>query len=186
MGYNVTGLDGSQEMLAHARSSAPRSQFILADARFLTHTHAFDAVISTFDSLNHMMTLRELEAVMSNVYEALEPAGLFFFDMNMERGFLEHWAEHFSIVEETEATILRGHYDRRERTGRYDITMFRLEQDEWRRTDALIMEKCYSMREIKGALRQAGFRKFSIFDAERDLGLTDHTGRIFFLAHKES
>jgi hypothetical protein len=47
------------------------------------------------------------------------------------------------------------------------------------------MERCYSMKEIKGALRRAGFREFSVFDAERDLGLTDHTGRKFFLARKE-
>lgn len=183
-GYRVTGLDGSEQMLRFAKAHAPRSRFVLADARSFNLTQTFDAVVSTFDSLNHLMTLAELEAVMKNVHRALVPAGLFLFDMNMERGFLNHWADYFSIVENDEACVLRGHYDREEKTGRYDISMFRRRGEAWQRSDAVIMEKCYSMREVKGALRRAGFKEFSVFDAERDMGLTDHTGRKFFLARK--
>jgi hypothetical protein len=131
------------------------------------------------------MTLVELEAVMANVHQALVPAALFLFDMNMEGGFINHWADYFSIVEEDEACVLRGHYDREKKTGRYDIAMFRRQGDAWQRSDAVITEKCYSVREIKGALRRAGFKEISVFDAEHDMGLTDNTGRKFFLARKD-
>jgi len=183
-GYRVTGLDGSQEMLRIAQGNAQRSGFVLADARFFDLPDSFEAVLSTFDSLNHLMTLAELEAVILNVHKALVPGGLFLFDMNMESGFLSHWAEYFSIVERDEVCVLRGQYDREAKTGRYDITMFRCRNGSWHRSEAIIMEKCYSMREIRGALRRAGFTSFASFDAERDLGLEDHTGRKFFLARK--
>ena len=114
---------------------------------------------------------------------ALAPGGVFFFDMNMERGFLEHWADHYAIVEDEDVCILRGDYDRKERVGRYEITVFRREAKHWQRTDTLIRERCYTMREIKGALRRAGFRAISSFDAETETGLTEHVGRVFFLAH---
>lgn len=184
IGYQVTGLDGSDEMLRRAKPHAPRSRFVLADARSFNLPLSFEAVISTFDSLNHLLTQAELEAVMTNVHRALMPAGLFLFDMNMESGFLKHWADYFSIVEEDNVCVLEGRYDRAEKTGRYDIAMFRLEGEAWQRTDALIIEKCYRMKEIKLAMRRAGFREFTVFDAEQDLGLTDHTGRKFFLARK--
>jgi SAM-dependent methyltransferase len=186
LGYDVTGLDGSEKMLRIAGRNAPRSSFHLGDARAFHLPQSFEAVISTFDSLNHLMELAELEAAMRNVYSALSPGGFFLFDMNMESGFLEHWADYFAIVERTEVCVLRGAYDREAKTGRYDITMFSREgEDEaWQRADALIMEKCYSMAEIRGALRRAGFREFSVFDAGRDMGLTDHTGRKFILARK--
>ncbi|HEV7842338.1 MAG TPA: class I SAM-dependent methyltransferase, partial [Pyrinomonadaceae bacterium] len=184
-GYRVTGLDGSEKMLRFAKARAPRSRFVLADARSFNLTQAFDAVVCTFDSLNHLMTLVELEAVMANVHQALVPAALFLFDMNMEGGFINHWADYFSIVEEDEACVLRGHYDREKKTGRYDIAMFRRQGDAWQRSDAVITEKCYSVREIKGALRRAGFKEISVFDAEHDMGLTDNTGRKFFLARKD-
>jgi SAM-dependent methyltransferase len=184
-GYRVTGLDGSGKMLGFAKRHAPGSRFVLSDARSFNLRESFDAVVSTFDSLNHLMTLEELEAVMLNVHRALVPEGLFLFDMNMESGFTSHWADYFSIVERDEVCVLRGHYDRREKVGRYDISMFRRRGKAWQRSDASITERCYSMKEIKGALRRAGFKEVSVFDAERDMGLADHTGRKFFLARKE-
>lgn len=182
--YRVTGLDGSERMLGFAKGRAPGSRFVLADARSFHLPQEFDAALSTFDSLNHLMTLMELEAVMTNVHRALKPAGLFLFDMNMESGFLNHWTDYFSIVEQDDVCVLRGQYDPQEKIGRYDITMFRRQGEAWQRADAVITERCYSMKEIRGALLRAGFRDFSIFDAERDMGLTDHTGRKFFLARK--
>jgi SAM-dependent methyltransferase len=184
MGYSVTGLDGSRRMLQCAKTRAPRSSFVLADARSFHAAQKFDAALSTFDSLNHLLTQEDLEAAMRNVHGALAAGGLFLFDMNLESGFLNHWADYFSIVEERAACILRGHYDREKKIGRYDITMFRLRDKAWQRTDARITERCYSMKEIKGALRAAGFREFSVYDARRDMGLEDHTGRKFFLARK--
>lgn len=183
-GYRVTGLDGSEKMLGFAKRHARRSRFVLADARSFDLPQSFDAVVSTFDSLNHLMSLEELEAAIGCVYRSLAPEGLFLFDMNTESGFLNHWADYFSIVEKDEACVLRGHYDVEEKIGRYDIAMFRRQGEAWQRSDALIMERCYSMKEIKETLRGAGFKEFSVFDAERDLGLAEHTGRKFFLARK--
>jgi SAM-dependent methyltransferase len=184
-GYSVTGLDGSEKMLRFARRHAPRSHFLLADARSFDLPESFDAVVSTFDSLNHLLKPEELEAAMRCVHSALVPGGLFLFDMNMESGFTSHWADYFSIVEKDVACVLRGHYDREEKVGRYDISMFRRRGKAWQRSDTSIIERCYSMKEIKRALRRAGFKEFTVHDAVRDVGLEEHTGRKFFLARKE-
>lgn len=181
-GFKVAGLDGSKEMLRFARRRAPASRFIHADARAFDSPPVYDAVISTFDSLNHLMTLRDLSAVFENVRRALAPDGWFFFDMNMESGFLAHWAEHFSIVERDNVCVLRGEYDRRQKVGRYDITLFRRQGKDWRRMDARIEEKCYPAAEIKRALKQAGLREVAQYDAVRDLHLAEQVGRKFFLA----
>ncbi|MCA1557418.1 MAG: class I SAM-dependent methyltransferase, partial [Acidobacteria bacterium] len=183
-GYKVTGLDASAPMLRFARSHAPRSSFVLADARSFRLQQSFEAITCTFDSLNHLMMLVELEAAIESVHAALAPGGFFFFDMNMESGFVSHWADYYSIVEEDGACALRGHYDREARVGRYDITMFRRRGKLWQRSDTIVTERCYSMKEIKAALRRAGFKEFHVFDAVRDMGLSDHSGRKFFLARK--
>ncbi|HYY58903.1 MAG TPA: class I SAM-dependent methyltransferase [Pyrinomonadaceae bacterium] len=183
-GFLVTGLDGSREMLRHARRNAPASGFILADARSFEMMPIYHGVISTFDSLNHIMTLEGLTAVCRNVHRALQPGGLFLFDMNMEKGFLEHWADYFAIVEDREVCILAGAYDAGERIGRYDITMFERRGKMWQRTDTSISEKYYPAKEIRLALRAAGFKDISAYDAEKELGLSDHVGRTFFLARK--
>ncbi|HEV2914134.1 MAG TPA: class I SAM-dependent methyltransferase [Pyrinomonadaceae bacterium] len=183
-GFVVTGLDESEEMLRHARRNAPASGFILADARSFEMMPIYDGIISTFDSLNHIMTLEGLTSVCRNVHRALRPGGLFLFDMNMENGFLEHWAEYFAIVEDREVCILSGAYDVNERVGRYDITMFERRGKMWRRTDTSISEKYYPAKEIRMALKSVGFEDISAYDAEKELGLSDHVGRTFFLARK--
>src|SRR5437764_6296435 len=67
-GFAVVGLDGSEQMLSYARHRAPRAEFILADARQFCLSKRFDAVVSTFDSLNHVRDLTELAAVFRNVF----------------------------------------------------------------------------------------------------------------------
>lgn len=185
-GFAVTGLDASNEMLGYARRNAPRASFIQADARSFEMMPIYQGIISTFDSLNHIMTLEGLTATFRNCNRALIPGGLFLFDMNMEKGFLEQWADYFAIVEDEEVCVLRGTYDRERRIARYDITMFERREKTWRRTDAVISEKYYPAKEIKRALKATGFTEISTYDAEKEMGLTDHVGRTFFLARKDS
>src|SRR5438309_1754506 len=54
-GYRVTGLDGSEGMLSYARKRVPKAELLLLDAREFQLPARFDAAISTFDSLNHVM-----------------------------------------------------------------------------------------------------------------------------------
>ncbi|MGB7925258.1 MAG: class I SAM-dependent methyltransferase [Pyrinomonadaceae bacterium] len=184
-GFEVIGLDGSKEMLRRARRHAPGARFMLADARSFTLPPVHQGVVSTFDSLNHVMSIEELTNVFRNAHGALAPAGHFLFDMNMEKGFLQHWVDCFAIVEDDAACVLRGTYDSGQRIGRYDVTMFRrAEGKAWRRTDAKLSERCYTSKEIKRALRTVGFKEIRTFDAERELGLTEHLGRTFFLARR--
>ena len=57
-GYDVTGVDGSQEMLRFAERNAPGAAFMLEDARRLDLGSTFCAVVSTFDSINHIAEQR--------------------------------------------------------------------------------------------------------------------------------
>jgi SAM-dependent methyltransferase len=181
-GYVVTGVDNSAEMLRYARRNAPGVKFLRMDARSFRLPDSFDAVISTFDSLNHFLTLEELAMVFRQTRGALAPAGWFLFDMNVERGFLAHWRDYFAVVEENEVCVLRGEYDPEQKLGYYDITMFRRRGTSWQRSETSVSQRCYRQKEIERELARAGFSEILSFDAEKDLGLSDHTGRIFFLA----
>ena len=79
-GYRITGIDGSEEMITYARENAPEAELIVNDARSFSLPPVFNAVISLFDSLNHIMTLEEMHLVFQNVFSSLLPGGIFFFD----------------------------------------------------------------------------------------------------------
>lgn len=185
-GFRVTGVEGSEEMLRYARRNASAAEFISADARSFRLDPIYDGIVSTFDSLNHVLHLRELTQVFRNAHAALAEEGLFLFDMIMEEGYLLRWQDYSAIVGDDNICVLSGQYDPDQRIGRCDVAMFRLKGKAWRRMDIVVVEKCYSKSEIKTALKKSGFKEVSVYYAEKDFGLVEQTGRAFFLARKNS
>lgn len=183
-GFRVTGLDGSEAMLALGRANAPGVEFVAADARRFALPAAYHGVLSTFDSLNHIMSLDELTAVFRTVHAALLDGGRFLFDLNMEEGYRARWRGSMAMVEEDNVCAVRARFDPEEKIGRNEITMFRHEADVWRRSDVTLLQRCYGEAEVRGALSEAGFGDISTREAERDLGMTGNVGRTIFLARK--
>ncbi|MBN8727299.1 MAG: class I SAM-dependent methyltransferase [Xanthomonadales bacterium] len=184
-GFDVTGIDGSPEMLALARRNAPAARFVLADARAFRLDEPVQAALSLFDSLNHILVPEELEAVFRNVHAALAPGARFVFDVNDEASFRRHWqGRSFTTVEADHACIVRGIYAPETRIARCDVTLFRIQAGAWTRADVLIRERCHSGAEIAGALERAGFSEVVHLDADTDLGLSQQAGRMFFLARR--
>jgi SAM-dependent methyltransferase len=184
-GYRVTGLDGSEQMLGFARENVPEAEFILGDARDFVLPPVFDGALSTYDSLNHILSLAELRAAFQNVHCALRPGGLFVFDLNLEEKFRTLWRGSHPLIEDQAVSITRAQYHPAQKIGRVDITVFRLEETHWQRCDVCVFEKCYSEEEVRSGLAQAGFRGIRAYDAQKlgmqsDIGL----GRAFFFALK--
>ncbi len=90
-GYNVTGFDGSSDMLRHARQNAPAATFIEGDARDFTLDESFDCVVCTSASLNHMQQADDLRGVFASVNRCLKPGGIFVFDVNHPAQMARYW-----------------------------------------------------------------------------------------------
>lgn len=158
--------------------------FIHDDARRFNLPQEFDGAVSIFDSLNHVMTLGELELVFANVFRALLPGGLFFFDPNMEEAYEAQWKDSVSPVLRDHVLIMRFRYNREGKTGRADITMFRLEEGNWRRSDVTLRQRAYAEEEVVAALPRKGFMDISALDVAADLGVDAVLGRTFFLSRR--
>jgi SAM-dependent methyltransferase len=187
-GYNVTGLDGSGEMLGFARRNAPGAEFILDDARSFALPPRFHLAVSMFDSLNHILVLAELSSVFSNVFTALQPNGLFLFDMITEAGYRANWDGFSNIVAEDYVYAGKNSYDPARRIAKLEATIFRLENG-WQRSDVTLPERCYSETEIRSALEAAGFVKITAHGLKNDgnIGkLTAKSERAFFLCRRLS
>ena len=183
-GWDVTGIDGSEEMLRRARKKLPKGKFILGDARTFRLPGKVDAVISTYDSLNHIQTLKGLTQAFSSCRRALNPGGYLAFDLNREEAYLDIWTGESQVVTPDFAQIVSGTYDPGSRRAQCEICLFTRSGGTWRRSDIVLRQRCFSSREIGRALHAAGFHRVEEFDAAADLGMQGDTAyaRSFYLA----
>jgi SAM-dependent methyltransferase len=106
MGYELTGVDRSHEMLAVARAQpsaaepggdSPRPRvspvFVQGDIRAVRLGKTFDVVISLFHVMSYQTKNEDLRAAFDTAREHLNPGGLFIFDCWYGPAVLSHRPE---------------------------------------------------------------------------------------------
>ena len=183
-GYTATGVDGSESMIEIAKRNAPAAEFHVQDVRQALPRRDFSAVLSTFDSLNHLMELEDLIRVFGNVRDALSEGGCFGFDLNMARAFETRWKGTYSYVEDDHVCVVRSSKDVAQCIGNMELTIFELGDRGWNRTDLTVAERWYAKDQILDGLRAAGFAHVQAFSADEPIaeGCPTSEGRMFFVA----
>lgn len=87
LGFNVLGVDISQEMLSIAEDKKLNSglgmRYIFGDMTDLSLGESkADVIVCMMDSINHLESFDEIKKAFSSVYDNLTHGGLFIFDMN--------------------------------------------------------------------------------------------------------
>ena len=185
-GYQITGIDSSEEMIRFARDNAPNTDFLVQDARYFHFPPRYDAVVSTYDSLNFITELEELMGTFQNVFASLKKGGFFLFDLNTEAGYRDHWDDGtFDIIEDDNVCIVQTSYDHN-KLPRFDITIFRL-LDGWQRSDITLFQRYYPEEEVYHLLEDAGFTGIGIYGYHDETGLgelTTESERMYFVCQK--
>jgi len=186
-GFRVTGVDSSAALVAIAQRDLPHVKFFVQDVRHLELEGPFDGALSTFDSLNHILTLEDLHAVFSGVYGTLGNGGLFVFDMNLEEAYaldLHQWTVN---IRHNAVGLSRGLYDPVTHTAHTELIWFTQtgSSDCWQRRQSIVEERCYEKQDIVQALQFARFRSIEVHSAvdlsvEKEFG----HGRYFFSARR--
>ncbi len=111
-GYQVTGVDISEEMLARAEQKATAVEraprFVRADIRSFSLADSFDAAIAMFAVMSYQTTDDELVAAIRAVRAHLADGGLFVFDVWFGPGVLTDPAhDRFRVVETETGRVIR-------------------------------------------------------------------------------
>jgi SAM-dependent methyltransferase len=184
LGFDIAGIDSSDNMLAFARENAPGIPFTLADVRDFSLNRRFDAAYSVYESLNHVTDMAGLSRAFACIHRHLRSGAPFLFDLNRDEAYILYWNNTDAVVEPARAFITRSAYDDQERIATCDITTFdSTAEGLWRREDFSVRQTCHFMSETHRALLDSGFGGIVLYDA-RDLGMKGDPGyaRTFFLA----
>ena len=81
LGFDVTGIDLSQQSIAYAKKCEnDHLHFYVHDMRKLFRTNYFDAVLNLFTSLGYFEKEKDELAVIDSACKALKPGGIFILD----------------------------------------------------------------------------------------------------------
>jgi SAM-dependent methyltransferase len=185
-GYRVTGVDNSAELIELAQQQLPETEFSVQDICALVLPKTYDAALSTFDSLNHLLTLADLQQAFGQIYRALRPGAIFVFDMNLHEAYTQDLKQWAVDIHDNSVGLVRGQYDPAAQRARTELMWFsRSEGDRncWRQKHSIVEQRCYAREDILAALAAAGFHNIQAFMAielgvDPDLGY----GRLFVSA----
>lgn len=169
-GYDMIGVDLSEDMLAEAMNKAydleeERRPLLLQQS--MTKLRLFapvDAVVCCLDSLNYLTQPRAVQSTFRRVYENLQSGGIFVFDVNTVYKFEQLDGQVF--LDETDGSycVWRAAYSSRSRTITYGMDLFRQRRDgAWRRTLEEHRERAYTREELTQWLTDAGFTDIRFF-----------------------
>lgn len=191
-GWDVTGIDQSDEMLQFARQHAEEKKVIVnlkkTDMRDLVFPPSFDLVTCLYDALNYILEEIDLKLTFAGVNHALKPGGFFIFDMNTIHHLAVGWVRQSSyVLQDTEdlVEIHRPTFDYEKQIASLRITGFIRQKKLWERIDELHQERGYPIDFLKKTLNETGFEVVDVVASLKDFtSPTPDTDRVWFITKK--
>ena len=187
-GCAVTALDLSPDMLtvAEQKCRGLNVRFLCQDMTRFGWLGPMDAVVSGLDSVNYITRPKELRRMFRSVFHTLSPGGLFLFDIKTPAAL--EGADGQTCLDEDDGLycVWRADYYPRRRICAYGLDLFLQQEDgSWLRGGEYHEEYAYTMEELDGFLREAGFRSVKQYGDKTMTAPKPGAQRIFFAARKD-
>jgi SAM-dependent methyltransferase len=167
--YTVTGVDRSPAMLAVAAEKVPEARLVHADMTEVGLGETFDAVLCLYDSINHLLSYSQWEALFDRAREHLADGGIFIFDVNTEIRLRELAAQPQQAIWFGDGNVLLLDVVDAEREGVVDwhLQVFEREEESlYRLHSERISEISFGVERIRGSLGER-FRRVMVYDSQR-------------------
>lgn len=190
-GYDMIGIDNSQEMLQAAMEKREKSGldilYLLQDMRELELYGTVGAAISVCDSVNYLLDEADIIETFCLVNNYLYPAGLFIFDFNTVYKYESIGDATIAENREECSFIWENYYHDKEQINEYDLTIFVREEEGteiFRRFQETHYQRGYRLEQMLACVEKAGLVFLEAVDADTHGAVTDESGRIYVVARK--
>ncbi len=172
-GLQVVAVDQSEEMLTLASQKAeglsPRPVFVRQRLEQLRLGRGVDLAVCALDSLDYITDPALCARAISRVYKALNPGGIFIFDVNTPEKLRAMDGQVFLDEDEDVYCVWRGEFDRRSNICSYGMDLFQRRGQLWQRSFEEHREYAYSAQQLRAYMQAAGFRRIAVY-GDRRLG----------------
>ena len=187
-GYDMIGIDNSEEMLSIAMNKRGDDEsilYLLQDMREFELYGTVDAVVSICDSINYVTEYEELVDTFKRVHKYLDDGGVFVFDIKT-RHYFEDIGETVIAEDREECSFIWDNYfDEEDDVNEYQLSVFVKGKDG--RYDKFTEEhyqKAYLLEQIKNAIKQSGLQFVAAYNAFTEEAASENNDRIYIVAKK--
>ena len=188
-GLSVLGVDQSEEMLTLAADKAGSLSenppyFARQRVEKLRLPAPVDLAVCCLDGINYVTEPAALRETFARVFKALNPGGLFLFDINSEAKLRGLDGQIFLDEDEDVFCLWRADFDEETRICAYGMDVFQKQGKLWRRSREEHLEYAYRTDELTQWLSDAGFTNVRAYaDRKLDPPAPDEQ-RIFLAAQR--
>lgn len=187
-GLRVTGVDLSEDMLTVARQKAESMEnppwFVRQSLQKLTLPRGVDLAVCALDSLDYITNPADCAEAVRRVYRALNPGGIFIFDVNTPEKLRAMDGQVFLDEDEDVFCVWRGEFDEQTNICSYGMDLFQRRGRLWQRAFEEHREYAYSAEQLTGYLKAAGFTGIRVYGDRRMEAPGEGEQRIYFKARK--
>ena len=189
LGYDMTGVDLSADMLAVARERAMEAGrgdilWLCQDMRAFELYGTVDAAVCCLDSINYLLKTEDIRRCFSLVHNYLVPDGIFIFDVNTPYKFETVYADR-SYVLEAEGVYCgwQNFYNPKTRICDFCLDIFAENEDgTYTRTEECQRERAYSHKTVQKLLADTGFELLARVSDFDQTPATETDERWFYVA----
>lgn len=192
MGYDVIGVDASEEMLNEALDKKFESglniQYLCQDMTKLDMFGTIDVTICALDSINHLKSSDEIQTTFDKVSLFCEPNGLFIFDVNMPYKHQYVLGDNTFVYDLDDVfCVWQNSFDSGSNDFRVDISLDIFGKNEsglYERYYDELSEIAVEREVIEKMLVSAGFSVEAVYDFDTFNPPADNSEKLVFVARK--
>ncbi|MFZ3588227.1 class I SAM-dependent DNA methyltransferase [Bacillus sp. DJP31] len=192
MGFDVTGIDLSTEMLSVADEKARNEQvqitFLEQDMTNLVGTASFDLVLCFCDSLNYLKDEQAVTSTFKGVYDSLKSNGQFMFDVHSTEKIESIFMDQTFVSTDEEISFIWNCFEGDfPYSVEHELTFFvnTGNQNLYKRYDEVHVQRTYPIATYEAWLKAAGFSSIEVTSDFKDNLSKNERERILFYCEKK-
>ena len=187
-GMKVTAVDLSEDMLTVAsekvRGMANPPLFVCQPLQELRLPRGVDLAVCALDSLDYITDPDDCAQAIKQVYKALNPGGIFIFDVNTPEKLRAMDGQVFLDEDDDVYCVWRGEFDDETNICTYGMDLFQRQGSVWKRNFEEHREYAYSAEQLVSWLKATGFTSIKVYGDRKFTAPEPGEQRIYLKARK--